>query len=73
MARAKTIEEIYVKNIEAGIRSLDFGTKRPHEVNINKDLAKLSMINEGLFDDLQNKYSEILEKIERKKIKDLYK
>ena len=71
--RAKSIEEIVVKKIESGIRGIEHGTKKPHEVNILKDLARLSMINDGLFDELHEKYSKVLYEYDRKKVKELYK
>ena len=71
--RNLTTEELIVRKIESGIRGIDMGTKRPHEVNIMKDLSRLSMINDGLFDELQDKYTNTLKKYERKKIAELYK
>ena len=71
--RIKSIEEIHVSKIESAIRSLDHGTKRPHEINIGNNLRQLATINYFLYTDLSDKYSKILDKVERKKIADLYK
>ena len=71
--RNLTTEELIVRKIESGIRGIDLGTKKPHEVNILKDLSRLSMMNDGLFDELQDKYTNTLKKYERKKITELYK
>lgn len=71
--RNLSTEELIVRKIESGIRGIDLGTKKPHEVNILKELSRLSMLNDGLFDELQDKYTNTLKKYERKKIAELYK
>jgi hypothetical protein len=71
--RNLTTEELIVRKIESGIRGIDLGTKKPHEVNILKELSRLSMLNDGLFDELQDKYTNTLKMYERKKIAELYK
>lgn len=55
-----TIEETYVKHIESGIRAIKLGTKRPDEANVGKYLNKLRNINDGLCDDLMDKYQNVV-------------
>ena len=54
--RYKSIEDIAIKHIENGIRSIKLGTKTPDKVEINKWLERLKDLNEGMFLDLQTKY-----------------
>ena len=56
-----TTEETYVKHIECGIRAIKLGTKRPDEANVGKFLNKLREVNEGLYDDLMERYQNILD------------
>ena len=55
-----TTEETYVKHIECGIRAIKLGTKRPDEANVGKFLNKLREVNEGLYDDLMERYQNIV-------------
>ena len=61
-----TIEECYVKKIESGIRSIKLGMKTPEQVKINGTLEKLRLVNDGLFDELQTKYTNIVIDFNRK-------
>jgi len=70
--RTKSIEEIYVKRIENGIRSINFGTKKPEDVNVHTDLKKLKSINDGLCEDLTDKYYNTIYAY-RKKLENLTK
>jgi hypothetical protein len=56
-----TIEETYVKHIESGIRAIKLGTKRPDEANVGKYLNKLRNINDGLCDDLMERYQNVVD------------
>lgn len=56
-----TIEETYVKHIESGIRAIKLGTKKPDEANVGKYLNKLREVNEGLYDDLFERYQLVTE------------
>ena len=56
-----TIEETYVKHIESGIRAIKLGTKRPDEANVGKYLNKLREVNDGLCDDLMERYQKVVE------------
>ena len=55
-----TIEETYVKHIESGIRAIKLGTNRPDEANVGKYLNKLRNINDGLCDDLMERYQNVV-------------
>jgi hypothetical protein len=56
-----TIEDCYVKKIECGIRGIKLGTKKPSDVNIADALEKLKVVNDGLYEDLLNKYLKTME------------
>jgi len=60
-------EELYIKNIEAGIRALKLRTKTPSETNVGSNLNKLKLINPGMHDDLLAKYKKALEEYNKKK------
>jgi hypothetical protein len=62
-----TTEETYVKHIECGIRAIKLGTKRPDEANVGKFLNKLRVVNEGLYDDLMERYQNILDDYKKNK------
>jgi hypothetical protein len=62
-----TTEETYVKHIECGIRAIKLGTKRPDEANVGKFLNKLREVNEGLYDDLMERYQNIVENYKKNK------
>ena len=64
--RTKSIEELYVRNIESGIRGISFGTKKPEDVNVIAQLSKLQSINVGLYDELSTKYYQTLDKYRAK-------
>jgi hypothetical protein len=59
--RTKSIEEIVVRNIENGIRGIKCGTKKPEDVNVPIQLKKLQAINDGLYEDLCDKYYNVLD------------
>ena len=70
--RTKSIEEIYVRNIENGIRGIHCGTKKPEDLSVHTDLKKLQSINDGLYEDLCDKYYNTLDSY-RKKLENLTK
>ena len=70
--RVKSIEEIYVNRIECGIRGIQHGTKKPEDVNVHTDLKKLQSINDGLCEDLYDKYYNTIDAY-RKKLEKLTK
>ncbi len=49
-------EDILIKNIKNGIRSIKLGNKSPQEANIGTFLNRLKDINEGMHLDLMNDY-----------------
>jgi hypothetical protein len=55
-----TIEECYVKHIECGTRAIKLGAKDPSEANVGKYLNKLKPINDGLYEDLMERYKKVL-------------
>ena len=55
-----TAEELYIKNIENGIRAIRLGTKKPSETLAPVSLNKLKQINIGLYEDYLAKYKRIL-------------
>jgi hypothetical protein len=57
-----TIEQTYVKLIECGIRAIKLKTKTPHEAKVGKYLNKLRVVNDGLYDDLMDKYQNVVKK-----------
>lgn len=53
-------EEMYIKHIENGIRSITNGSKTPKEANVGVSLNKLKTINIGQYEDYLKKYKEVL-------------
>ena len=54
-------EELYIKHIENGIRSIENGTKTIKEANVGMSLNKLKEVNIGLYEDYLKKYKKVLE------------
>lgn len=56
-------EDICIKNIEAAIRGIKMGTKKPEDVGgiVNSNLTMLKPLNEGMYDDLLGKYKNVVE------------
>lgn len=50
------MEEIYIKNIQNGIRAIKLGTKTPAEANVGVNLNKLKPLNEGMYQEYLAKY-----------------
>ena len=59
-------EEMYIKNIEAGIRALKLRTKTPSETNVGINLNRLKGVNPGMYDDYMAKYKTALEEYNKK-------
>ena len=57
---AKSIEEICIQKIEAGIRAIKNGTKTPQQANCGTFFIKLKPLNEGMHDDLMNNYKVVV-------------
>ena len=66
---AKTCEEIYIQKVEAGIRSIKMGSKTPNDAQVGMWLNKLKPLNIGMYDDLLEKYKNIMKEYEKKKHK----
>lgn len=66
---AKTCEEIYISRVESGIRSIKLGTKTPNEAQVGLWLNKLKPLNDGMYDDLMDKYKRIMKEYEKNKHK----
>lgn len=60
---SKSLEDIYIRNIEASIRGIRLNTKTPADVGgtVANQLGKLKAINEGMHDDLVGKYKKVVE------------
>jgi len=54
------MEEKYIKNIENGFRGLRLGTKTPATCNVAPNLNKLKGLNEGLYYDFLNDYTQLV-------------
>lgn len=53
---ALSTEDICIRKIEGGIRSIKNGSKTPKEAKCGVFLGKLKPLNEGMYDDLLAKY-----------------
>lgn len=60
---SKSLEDIYIRNIEASIRGIRLNTKTPADVGgtVANQLDKLKAINEGMHDELVGKYKTVVE------------
>jgi hypothetical protein len=54
--RGNSIEEICVNRIEAGIRDLEKGLKKPEEIDLTFMFERLDTLNKDLSDELFIKY-----------------
>jgi len=57
---AKSTEEICIQKIESGIRGIKNGSKTPKEANCGFFLNKLKPLNEGMYDELFDKYVKLM-------------
>lgn len=64
---AQTCEEIYIQKIENGIRAIKLKTKTPEQVDISSQFVRLKPLNPFMWDDLQDKYKNVVEKYNEKK------
>jgi hypothetical protein len=60
-----SIEDLYIKKIEGGIRSVTNGSKTPKDSEVAVYLNKLKPINEGMYEDLLGKYKTAVEKYKK--------
>jgi len=62
-----SIEELCIKNIEAGIRALRLRTKTPSETNVGANLNRLKEVNIGMYEEYLEKYKKALEAYKKEK------
>ncbi len=60
------MEELLVSKIESGIRGIRMGTKNPEDADVGKYLAKLKVLNEGLYDDYLVKYMKVFKSYQQR-------
>lgn len=53
-------EELCVRKIESGIRGIKNGTKEPKDTKCGYFFSKLKPLNEGLYEDLMDKYKDAI-------------
>jgi len=63
----KTCEELYIQNIENGIRAIRMGVKNPNETLVEVSLNRLKIINIGMYEDLLMKYKNVLKDYSKRK------
>lgn len=63
------MEELLIKQIENGIRAIRLGSKEPKDVQVNDKLERLTKLNEGIANDLSNKYIAIINDFSKRNIK----
>ncbi len=60
------MEEILIRQIEGGIRGIRMGTKTPQTADLNSKLEKLKKLNEPMYDELNQKYIEVVKETKTK-------
>jgi tRNA(Arg) A34 adenosine deaminase TadA len=63
-----TMEDQLIRNIEAGIRGIRFGTKTPQSANVGNSLNRLKDINIGMYEDLIEKYKTVVSEYNKKNL-----
>lgn len=61
------MEEILIKQIENGIRTIRMGNKSPLEADVNSKLERLKKLNEGMAQDLNKKYVAVVKDYNNRK------
>lgn len=61
-----SMEDVYIKHIENGIRGIRLGTKTPQEANVTQSFERLKIVNEGMAQDLMSKYKNVVEDYNKK-------
>ena len=58
----KSCEEIYIKNVESGIRGIRLGAKTPSDVasTVATNFNRLKSVNLGMYEDLMDKYENVV-------------
>ena len=64
-------EDLYIKKIEALTRGIRLGTKKPSDVatEVASAFNKLKASNIGMYDDLLNKYNNVVSDFNKKNTK----
>lgn len=67
---SRTLEELYIKKLEGAIRGIKMGTKNPSDVGleVSNAFTKLKQLNDGMADDLMQRYKKIVDEHNQKKI-----
>jgi hypothetical protein len=60
-----TAEELYIKNIENGIRAIRMKLKHPRDTMIPYALNKLKTINIGMYEEYFEKYKRAMKEFEK--------
>lgn len=60
-----TAEELYIKNIENGIRAIRLNLKHSRDTTVPYALNKLKSINIGLYYDYMEKYKRAIKEFEK--------
>lgn len=63
----ETAEELYIRNIENGIRAIRMGLKEPKDTLAPHSLNKLKQINVGLYEDYLEKYKNVIKEHQKRK------
>lgn len=61
-----TSEDLFIRNIENGIRGLKLGTKTLETCNVAENLNRLRGVNAGLYTDYLNQYTHAANDYKRK-------
>lgn len=62
-----TAEDLYVKNLDNGLRAMRLGTKKPiAELNMEGNLSRLQKVNPMLFEDYFARYQRALKEYNKK-------
>jgi hypothetical protein len=60
-------EDLYIKQIENGIRAIRIGTKEPKDTKLTGFFDKLKPLNEGMYLDLLQKYKNVVNDFNKNK------
>lgn len=64
-----SVEDLYIKRIEAATRGIRLGTKKPIDVasDVSSAFAKLKLVNIGMYDELMVKYKNVVDDYNKRK------
>lgn len=66
MRFSRSTEDICIRKIEGGIRSLKNGSKSPSDLDLSGKFKMLKGLNEAMHDDLLGQYSKAVEVYKQK-------